>query len=46
MTSPRMKRTVGTAGVVGVLLGTALVTAPSSGAALAQAGCDTRTNNT
>ena len=46
MTSPRMKRTVGTAGVVGVLLGTALVTAPSSGAAPAQAACDTRTNNT
>jgi hypothetical protein len=41
-----MKRTVGTAGVFGVLLGAALVVAPSSGAAPAQAGCDTRTNNT
>jgi Zn-dependent M28 family amino/carboxypeptidase len=46
MTSPRMKRTVGTAGVFGVLLGAALVVAPSSGAAPAQTGCDTRTNNT
>ncbi len=46
MTSPRIKRTVGTAGVFGVLLGAALVVAPSSGAAPATAGCDTRTNNT
>lgn len=46
MTSPRMKRTVGTEGVFGVLLGAALVVAPSSGAAPATAGCDTRTNNT
>ena len=46
MTSPRMKRTVGTAGVFGVLLGAALVVAPSSGAAPAQNGCDNRTNNT
>ena len=46
MASPRMKRTVGTAGVFGVLLGAALVVAPSSGAAPAQNGCDNRTNNT
>ena len=45
MTSSRITRTVGTAGVIGALLGTALVAAPS-GAAPAQKGCDNRTNNT
>lgn len=46
MTDARMKRKVGMAGAVGILLGTALVTAPSSLAAPAQTGCDNRTNNT
>lgn len=42
--SPRLRRTVGTAAAV-ALVGSALVAAPS-GAAPAQKGCDGRTNNT
>jgi Zn-dependent M28 family amino/carboxypeptidase len=41
-----MKRTVGTVGVMGVMVGMTFVAAAPSAAAPAQAGCDSRTNNT
>ncbi len=42
----RMKRTVGTVGAVGLMVGMAFVAAPASVAAPSQNGCDSRTNNT
>jgi Zn-dependent M28 family amino/carboxypeptidase len=41
-----MKRTVGTVGVVGVMMSMTLIAAAPSAAAPAQKGCDSRTNNT
>ena len=41
-----MKRTVGTVGVVGVMVSMTFVAAAPSAAAPAQNGCDSRTNNT
>ena len=41
-----MKRAIGTTGVVGVMLGMAVVAAAPSYAAPGQNGCDSRTNNT
>jgi Zn-dependent M28 family amino/carboxypeptidase len=41
-----MKRTVGTVGVVGVMMSMTLIAAAPSAAAPGQNGCDSRTNNT
>jgi Zn-dependent M28 family amino/carboxypeptidase len=41
-----MKRTVGTVGVVGVMMSMTLIAAAPSAAAPGQSGCDSRTNNT